>query len=209
MDKLTTNQFKKQFRKALKDKFIFDRQYPMLCDLLYKLPDADVESNIDYLHCVNTNQRKRMFYFCFNDYCDKKRGVYKITYQDEGFYIGRAKYLKTRFKVHERDIKKFYETNEYPDNHFLKNVFEYLKADELRIAFDVELLEECQTVDELFNGEQKWLTHYKNDPNCLNAGFIATKPWNEIDETPEEEKERKSKNRTYVKNGKRIWYKTK
>lgn len=158
---------------------------------------------------INEGKKVRDFMFVYPNNNHKKRGVYRLKFDGNKFYIGRAKYIETRFKAHWATLNKFFATGEYPEEHFFRKVFEYLKTDQWAYYFEVELLEECYSVDELFVGEQKWLDKYKDDPNCLNVGFIAVKPANEIDETPEEQKERKANSGVARRGGRLVFYQKK
>lgn len=152
---------------------------------------------------INENRKRRSCMFIYDAKEMSKWGVYKIIFDSDKFYIGRAKDINKRIHIHKKEIIKFFETNAYPDNHYFTKVFEYFKLNIMAYYFSVELLEQCFTVQELQLKEQKWLDKYKDSPNCLNLSFIAKKPENELDETPEEYQER-MKNIVVTKRGGRF-----
>lgn len=147
----------------------------------------------EYLKDIKEGKIERRFIFQTPSEIVKKRGVYKIEFgEDTGkFYVGRSKYIATRLKQHERELKKLFKDGSCPANHYLRKVFIHLNDDLLAWVFPIELLEECATTDELTEREQFWLDKYKDDPNCLNVGFTAYKVQHEINESCEEQKARK------------------
>lgn len=141
---------------------------------------------------INSGKKVREFKFVYKDDCDKERGVYKLSFDGGGFYIGRSKYIATRFKQHWLVLHNYFKQKTHVPEHFMAKVFNYLDNHPMAYYFTVELLEKCATVDELVLKEQKWLDHYKENVNCLNIGFEAKRHHNEIDESIEEQKERKT-----------------
>lgn len=154
---------------------------------------------------INSSQRVRDFAFVCAPEVKRDRGVYKITWDSNKFYIGRSKHIGTRVSQYEAAIYNYFKTGTYPELHYLSKVFENLNADQMAYFFKVELLNSCYSVEDLQITEQKWLDTYKDDPNCVNIGFIAKKPQNEIDETLEEQLERKSNTIIIKKGGKMLF----
>lgn len=154
---------------------------------------------------INEGKKVRDFFFVYKEGCDKKRGVYKLTIGKK-FYIGRSKYIATRFKQHWKEINKFFTSGKYPPDSYLKKVFEHLEEDQWSYYFEVSLLDECYTVDELVEKEQKWLDKYNGHPNCLNIGFKAKKITHEIDETPEEQWNRKANTGVVRRGGRLVFF---
>lgn len=114
----------------------------------------------------------------------KKRGVYKLFF-GEKYYIGRGKALWNRIYIHKCDIKKrLAGLKETTDLDYMRNVIAHVKETGLKVA-TCFLIKECVTVDDLVNEEQKAFDLAKNDPNCLNVGFVAKRIHNEIDDTPD------------------------
>lgn len=141
---------------------------------------------------INSGKKVREFKFIYKDDCDKKRGVYKLSFDGNGFYIGRSKYIATRFKSHWTVLHNYFKTKQIIPEHFMKKAIDYLNNHPMAYFFTVELLDQCDTIQELVIKEQKWLDHYKDNSNCLNIGFESKPSYNEIDETIEEQRERKT-----------------
>lgn len=154
---------------------------------------------------INEGLKVRDFVFVYTNGCETKRGVYKIKFGSK-FYIGRAKYIETRMKSHWREITNFFSSGKYAPESYYSKICEHLKEEQMAYYFEVDLLEECYTVQDLLIAEQKWLDKYKDNPKCLNVGFKAKKPHNEIDETPEEMKERKTNLGVVTRGGRLIFY---
>lgn len=88
------------------------------------------------------------------------------------FYIGRSVHIRRRTIQHKYELEKLLCRKSIEDNHYKIKLYEYLKANPDIDVMTVGILEEC-SYDNLMECEQKWLDHYKNDPNCVNVGFIA------------------------------------
>lgn len=142
-----------------------------------------------YFYQLNSGAIEREFTIVCSPADQNKRGVYKISFGSK-FYIGRAKLIGSRMRSHNRELKLLFKSGKPGKNHYLRKVFRHLQENILEYYFNVEVLEECYTVEELQQKEQKWLTKYKDSPNCLNVSFIARKPINEIDDTPEQYQEK-------------------
>lgn len=155
---------------------------------------------------INSGKKVRDFVFACTAADKKKRGIYKITFDGSKFYIGRSKYIGERWKQHEKLIRKYFTDKEVAPNHYLTKVFAYLESEPMAYFLSLEVIEECVTVDELLQKEQKWLNKFKDSPNCLNLNFIAAKPYNEIDETLEEQIERKGNTGVARRGGRFIFY---
>ena len=163
-------------------------------------------SKAKYFNDINNKKIIRQFKIVFIDDCNKKRGIYKLSFdQGDGFYIGRSKYIETRFRQHSRCIHKYFLTGEYKKEDFMGKIFDYLNDNPMAYYFKVELLEECLTVDELCIKEQKWLDKYKDNPNCLNSCFVAKKPSNELDESFEDAMNRRMNTKCIKRNGKYLF----
>lgn len=151
----------------------------------------DFKTSLDYvtsIYQVNKGEKKRSFQLVCPPRFKSARGVYKINFDGDKFYIGRSKLIGIRIVQHAKGIREFFETGIIKKNHYLTKLFKYFKQDPLAYYFTVELLDECFTVEELQQKEQKWLNHYKESPNCINQGFISKKVQHEIDDTPDEYK---------------------
>lgn len=104
--------------------------------------------------------------------------VYRIWFpRGEKYYIGRCKNLKQRMASHQCDINRlamFWETDRNEHHFYVHLMNHIIKTDSFTGYFSI--LEVCQNEEERVAGEQKWFDLCKEDPKCLNYGFVA-KPW--------------------------------
>ena len=102
--------------------------------------------------------------------------VYKIRFKDR-YYIGRARNLQKRMGQHEADIirqERFWST--HPDeSSYYKKLLDFIVENNVTVGF-YSVLQVCQTELDLVQGEQKWFDQCRDDPKCLNVGFVA-KAW--------------------------------
>ena len=162
--------------------------------------------NAERFRDINEGKKVRDFMFVYKDGCEKKRGVYKLTFGSNKFYIGRSKFIETRFKQHWKELHTFFQTGKYNADHYLRKVYEHLIENQFGYYFEVKLLDGCYSIDELQIKEQKWLDKYNGNPNCLNVGFVSKKLKNEIDETQEEQWDRKANTGIARRGGRLIFY---
>jgi hypothetical protein len=157
-----------------------------------KVPDCEVEGTINwatYLKNLNDGVLQRTVVFSRKKEHVKKRGVYRIDFGLGRYYIGRSKYIDTRLNQHVRELQDVW--REWTDDHYLRNVFQFLWQNPFLQFFEVTLLQECGTVESLVPAEQLWLDKSNGDPLCLNVGFKALSIHNEIEESFEDQRTRK------------------
>lgn len=103
--------------------------------------------------------------------------VYRIWFKDK-YYVGRTINLGKRMKEHQNEINKkmLWPDYAHPKDYHQK-ILDHIGQHDIFYGY-YEVLE-CAPADsefELYFLEQKWLDLSKNDPNCLNYGFIAALP---------------------------------
>lgn len=151
-----------------------------------------------------TKKRECSFLFKYSEL--KHWGIYRIDFSHGKFYIGRSKNISARMSKHKKEIDKFFETGTFIEEHYLIKVFEHLRLNILDNYYPVKMIEQCYSLAELQQKEQKWFNKYKDSPNCLNRNFIATIHDNEIEETPEQYKERKANVGVRLAAGRLLFY---
>lgn len=131
-----------------------------------------------------------------------KRGVYKLYFGQEFYYVGRGKLIYTRMLFHKKEIKKRLSGyTQMTDKDLYVKVIKCINDLNLKVA-TCRLVKECITVDELVQEEQKELDISKTDKYCLNLGFVSKKIPHEFDDTVEDSRKKPI---VITKNGKRIF----
>lgn len=158
-----------------------------------------------YRRTAHPRDTENNFTIAFHNESDKKkRGVYKLYFGQDKYYVGRAKLLSIRMSIHRKEIiKRVLGFKEVIENDFLKKVIEEVNSQKLKVA-TCYLLKECNSVDDLINSEQIELDKAKDDPNCLNMGFVAKRVWGEADDTVEDSL--KKPRMRFNSDGKKIFY---
>lgn len=102
----------------------------------------------------------------------KVSGVYMISY-GEKFYVGYSKGISQRLYNHGREVTSLLNSSDpIIDYHYLFKVVNHLKTTP-SIQFGVATMLQYCTEEDFIKNEQKWLTFYKDNSNCLNMGFIS------------------------------------
>lgn len=95
--------------------------------------------------------------------------IYKIRNLLNGkFYVGSAVDTRTRFRQHRKLLRR----GTHHCRHLQASWNKY--GEEL---FKFEVVEQCESADQLEAAEDKWLLEHVGKPHCYNTGRSAKAPW--------------------------------